>query len=73
MKTYYLIITLFAVVGVSLVFSDYPLIIGISSFGLAMGYNQELGILKDKEEVKEEVKESNMPGHRNPPPPPEDN
>lgn len=53
MKIYYLIITLFAVVGVSLVFSDYPLIIGISSFGLAMGYNQELGILKDEDKDKE--------------------
>ena len=47
MKIYYLIITLFAVVGISLLFSEYPLIIGISSFGLAMGYKQELEILKD--------------------------
>lgn len=49
MKIYYLIITLFAVVGISLLFSEYPLIIGISSFGLAMGYKQELEILKDKD------------------------
>jgi hypothetical protein len=53
MKTYYLIITLFAVVGISLLFSEYPVSIGISSFGLAMGYNQELGILKEKDKDKE--------------------
>ena len=53
MKIYYLIITLFAVVGISLLFSEYPVIIGISSFGLAMGYKQELGILKDEDKDKE--------------------
>ena len=53
MKTYYLIITLFAVVGISLLFSEYQVIIGISSFGLAMGYKQELGILKEEDKDKE--------------------
>jgi hypothetical protein len=49
MKTYYLIITLFAVVGVSLLLSNYPVIVGIVSFGLAIGYKEELYKLKEKE------------------------
>jgi hypothetical protein len=49
MKTYYLIITLFAVVGVSLLLSNYPVIVGLVSFGLAIGYKEELHKLKEKE------------------------
>ena len=66
-KTYYLIITLFAIIGIALLFSNYPIVIAISAFGLGIGYREYT------QEVKEEVKDSNIPGHRNPPLPPEDN
>ena len=49
MKTYYLIITLLSVVGVSLLLSYYPVIVGLVSFGLAIGYKKELHKLKEKE------------------------
>jgi hypothetical protein len=65
-KTYYLIITIFALIGLTL-FEDYPIVIAISAFGIGIGYREYT------QEVKEEVKDSNIPGHRNPPPPPEDN
>jgi hypothetical protein len=67
MKTYYLIVTIFALIGVALLFENYPVVIAIASFGLGIAYKEYT------QEDKEEVKESNMPGHRNPPPPPEDN
>jgi flagellar biosynthesis protein FlhB len=68
-KTYYLIITILALIGLTL-FENYPIVIAISAFGIGIGYREYTQ--EDKEEVKEEVKESNMPGHRNPPPPPEE-
>ena len=65
-KTYYFIITILALIGLTL-FENYPIVIAISAFGIGIGYREYT------QEDKEEVKESNMPGHRNPPPPPEDN
>jgi len=38
MRTYYFIVTLIAVIGVSLVFANYPVIIGIGSLSLGIGY-----------------------------------
>jgi hypothetical protein len=67
-KTYYLIITILALIGLTL-FENYPIVIAISAFGIGIGYREYTQELEEKEEVKE----SNMPGHRNPPPPPEDN
>lgn len=49
MKTYYLIITLLAVVGVSLLLSDYPVIVGIISFGLAIGYKEKLHKIQEED------------------------
>ena len=66
-KTYYFIITILALIGLTL-FENYPIVIAISAFGIGIGYREYTQELEEKEEVKE----SNMPGHRNPPPP-EDN
>lgn len=55
-KTYYLIITIFALIGVALLFSNYPIVIAIASFGFGISYREYTQ--EDKEEVKEEeVKE----------------
>lgn len=48
MKTYYLIVSLLAVIGLSQLLSDYPILIGLISFGIAIGYSNELHILKQK-------------------------
>jgi len=45
-KTYYFIITVFALVGVALLFENYPIVIAIASFGFGIAY---------KEFTKEEV------------------
>ena len=51
-KTYYLIITIFALIGVALLFSNYPIVIAIASFGFGISFREYT-----QEEVKEEVKE----------------
>jgi uncharacterized membrane protein len=49
-KTYYhLIITIFALIGVALLFSNYPTIIAIISFGLGIGYGEYVYKEKDSE------------------------
>lgn len=42
MKAYYLIISLLATIGISFLLSDYPYAIGIISFGIAIGYRNEV-------------------------------
>jgi energy-converting hydrogenase Eha subunit E len=42
MKRYHLVLSLLAVVGVSLVFQNYPVVVGILSFGIAIGYKEIL-------------------------------
>jgi len=39
-KTYYLIITIFAIIGIALLFSNYPILIAIASFGLGIAYKE---------------------------------
>jgi hypothetical protein len=69
-KTYYFIVTVFAIIGIALLFSNYPIVIAIASFGFGVAYKE---YTQEDKEDKEEEKESNMPGHRNsPPPPPKD-
>ena len=50
-KTYYFIITVFALVGLTL-FENYPIVIAIAAFGIGIGYKEYTQ--EDKEEVKEE-------------------
>ena len=38
MKTYYLIISILAVIGIALVFENYPIIVGLASFGFGLAY-----------------------------------
>ena len=38
MKTYNLIISILAVIGVAFVFESYPTIVGIISFGIGLAY-----------------------------------
>lgn len=47
-KTYYFIISVFALVGVTLLLENYPVIIAILSFGLGIGYREY--VYEDKEE-----------------------
>jgi hypothetical protein len=42
MKRYNLVLSLLAVVGVSLLLSDYSVVVGILSFGIAIGYKEIL-------------------------------
>jgi hypothetical protein len=42
MKRYNLILSLLAVVGVSLALQNYPVVVGILSFGIAIGYKEIL-------------------------------
>ena len=52
-KTYYFIITILALIGVALLFENYPIVIAIASFGFGISYKEYTQ--EDKEEVKEEV------------------
>jgi len=38
MKTYNLIISILAVIGIALVFENYPIIVGLASFGVGLAY-----------------------------------
>jgi hypothetical protein len=38
MKAYNLIISILAVIGISFVFESYPIIVGISAFGIGLAY-----------------------------------
>ena len=42
MKAYYLIVSLLATIGISLLIPDYPVLIGIIGFGIAIGYRNEV-------------------------------
>lgn len=42
MKLYYLIVSLLAIVGVTYFLTDYPYLIGIVGFGIAIGYRNEV-------------------------------
>jgi len=42
MKTYYFIISILAVIGISFVFESYPTIVGISSFGIGLAFKSLL-------------------------------
>ena len=46
-KTYYFIITVFALIGVTLLFENYPIVITIASFGFGIGYKE---YIKDAKE-----------------------
>ena len=46
-KTYYFIVTIFAIVGVALLFENYPIVIAIASFGIGIGYKE---YIKDEKE-----------------------
>jgi len=49
-KTYYFIISVFALVGVTLLLENYPVIIAILSFGLGIGYREYAYEEKDSEQ-----------------------
>ena len=51
-KNYYFIISVFALVGVTLLLENYPTIIAIISFGLGIGYGEY--VYEDKEEDVDE-------------------
>ena len=38
MKTYNLIISILAVIGIALVFENYPIIVGLASLGFGLAY-----------------------------------
>ena len=42
MKVYYLIVSLLATIGVTYFLTDYPYLIGIVGFGIAIGYRNEV-------------------------------
>lgn len=42
MKIYFLIVSLFATIGASYFLLDYPYLIGIVGFGIALGYRNEI-------------------------------
>lgn len=42
MKVYYLIVSLLATIGISYFLTDYPYLIGIVGFGIAIGYRNEV-------------------------------
>ena len=42
MKLYYLIVSLLATIGISYFLTDYPYLIGIIGFGIALGYRNEV-------------------------------
>ena len=48
-RTYYFIISVFALVGVTLLLANYPTIIAIISFGLGIGYGEYVYEEKDSE------------------------
>ena len=48
-RTYYFIISVFALVGVTLLLANYPIIIAIISFGLGIGYREYVYEEKDSE------------------------
>jgi|LakMenEpi03Aug12_release.lakeMendotaPanAssembly.Ray.scaffolds.fasta_scaffold6441295_1 hypothetical protein len=49
MKSYYFIVSLFAVIGIIIFFSEHPLIIGLSSFGIGISYKYMLPKEEDKD------------------------
>jgi 4-hydroxybenzoate polyprenyltransferase len=49
-KTYYFIITVFALIGVAVLFENYPFVIAIASFGFGIGYKE---YIKDEKEDDE--------------------
>ncbi len=56
MKTYYLGVTILAVVGVSLIFSSYPLLIALVSLFLGIGYQYYYDEdKKDSDEIEDET------------------
>jgi 4-hydroxybenzoate polyprenyltransferase len=42
MKAYYLIVSLLATIGISLLIPNYPVLIGMIGFGIAVGYRNEV-------------------------------
>lgn len=40
MKIYYFIVTIFAIIGVTLLLGNYPILLGISAFGMGIGYRE---------------------------------
>jgi hypothetical protein len=38
MKTYYLIVSILAVIGISFVLENHPIIVGLCSFGIGLSY-----------------------------------
>ena len=54
MKTYNLIVTVLAIVGVALFFDNYPILVGIAGFGIGIGYKEYTQELKEKDQEKED-------------------
>jgi hypothetical protein len=61
MKTYYLGVTILAVVGVSLIFSNYPLVIALVSLFLGIGYQYYYDEDKKDSEKVDEVDDDELP------------
>ena len=55
-KTYYLIITIFALIGVALLFSNYPIVIAIASFGFGISFRE----YTQEEEKEDDAGESSL-------------
>jgi Tfp pilus assembly PilM family ATPase len=54
-KTYYFIITVFALIGLTL-FENYPIVIAIAAFGIGIGY----GEYTQEEEKEDDAGESSL-------------
>lgn len=52
MKIYYFIVTIFAIIGVTLLLGNYPILLGISCFGIGIGFKEYTQ--EEKEQVKKE-------------------
>ena len=61
MKTYYLGVTILAVVGVSLIFSSYPLVVALISLFLGIGYQYYYDEDKKDSEQVDEVDDDELP------------
>lgn len=47
MKIYYFIVTIFAIIGVTLLLGNYPILLGISCFGIGIGFREYIQQEKD--------------------------
>lgn len=61
MKTYYLGVTILAVVGVSIIFSSYPLVVALISLFLGIGYQYYYDEDKKDSEQVDEVDDDELP------------